>query len=83
MDKPTIYEGDKPHIFISCAHANAHAVMQIAEELAARGCRLWYDEGIEAGSERPEYLASRLGGPRSCWPFSPTPIPARTTAGRS
>ena len=38
----------KPYIFISYAHANAPAVMQVVEELSARGYRVWYDDGIWA-----------------------------------
>ena len=62
MDKPKVYEGHEPYVFISYAHANAPAVMQVAEELSAQGFRIWYDEGIEVGSEWPEYIASHLAG---------------------
>ncbi len=57
-----IYEGNKPYIFISYAHANSPAVMQVLEDLCAHGYRIWYDDGIEAGSEWPEYIASHLMG---------------------
>ena len=60
MEKLPVYEGQQPYLFISYAHANAPAVMQAAEELAAQGYRIWYDEGIEVGSEWPEYIASHL-----------------------
>ena len=56
------YEGAEPYIFISYAHANAPAVNQVMEDLHTRGCRLWYDGGIEVGSEWPEYIASHLAG---------------------
>lgn len=56
------YEGDKPYIFISYAHANTPAVMQVVEELSERGFRIWYDEGIEVGTEWPEYIARHLAG---------------------
>ena len=54
------YEGDQPYIFISYAHANSPAVMEVAQELSDQGYRIWYDEGIEVGSEWPEYIAQRL-----------------------
>lgn len=54
------YEGDRPYIFISYAHANAPAVMEVVQELSERGFRVWYDEGIEVGSEWPEYIAQHL-----------------------
>ena len=60
MNMKPVYEGDKPYIFISYAHANAPAVMQVVEELCDRGYRVWYDEGVEVGSEWPEYIASHL-----------------------
>ena len=62
MDNPKVYEGHEPYVFISYAHANAPAVMQVVEELSAQGFRIWYDEGIEVGSEWPEYIASHLAG---------------------
>ena len=45
------YEGDRPYIFISYAHANSPAVIEVVQELVERGFRIWYDEGIEVGSE--------------------------------
>ena len=62
MEKLPVYEGEKPFIFISYAHANSPAVMQVVEELCVQGYRIWYDEGIEVGSEWPEYIASHLAG---------------------
>ena len=57
-----IYEGNSPYIFISYAHVNSPAVLQIVEELTDRGYRVWYDDGIEVGSEWPEYIAQHLAG---------------------
>ena len=51
------YEGQQPYLFISYAHADAPAVMAVVRDMYARGYRVWYDEGIEAGSEWPEYIA--------------------------
>lgn len=62
MAEISSYEGEKPYIFISYAHANAPAVMEVLRELGERGFRLWYDEGIEVGSEWPEYIAQHLAG---------------------
>lgn len=56
------YEGDKPYIFISYAHADSPAVMEVVGKLHDRGYRIWYDEGIEVGSEWPECIASHLAG---------------------
>ncbi len=54
------YEGTLPYLFVSYAHANDAAVLEIIRTLQARGFRVWYDEGIEAGSEWPESIASHL-----------------------
>ncbi|MBR2987471.1 MAG: toll/interleukin-1 receptor domain-containing protein [Clostridia bacterium] len=54
------YEGNEPYIFISYAHKDISLVMPIIEGLAAKGFRIWYDAGIEAGTEWPEYIAEHL-----------------------
>lgn len=59
----TPYEGNKPYIFISYAHKDTERVLPIVEMLAERGFRVWYDAGIEAGTEWPEYIAAHL---RAC-----------------
>mgnify|MGYP004612703713 CR=1 FL=1 len=56
------YEGDEPYIFISYAHADSDAVMSVVTNMNERGYRIWYDEGIEVGSEWPECIASHLAG---------------------
>ena len=62
MNGITPYEGTQPYIFLSYAHADAPAVMEIGAHLQAAGCRVWYDGGIEVGSEWPEYIAAHLAG---------------------
>ena len=54
------YEGTQPYIFVSYAHKDDAAVLEIISTLQLRGFRVWYDEGIEAGSEWPESIASHL-----------------------
>ena len=58
----TPYEGGKPYIFVSYAHANSKDVMAVITDMHDRGYRLWYDEGIEVGSEWPECIAEHLRG---------------------
>lgn len=58
-----IYEGNKPFVFISYAHKDTARVLPIVEALVSKGIRVWYDAGIEAGSEWPEYIATHL---KSC-----------------
>ena len=54
------YEGSEPYVFISYAHADSPAVLEVVERLQQAGCRVWYDDGIEVGSEWPEYIAAHL-----------------------
>ena len=56
------YEGKEPYIFISYAHKDSTVVFRLVEQLNERGYRIWYDEGIEPGSEWPEYIANHLLG---------------------
>ena len=56
----TAYNGNQPYIFISYAHKDSDKVLPIVESLTASGFRVWYDSGIEAGTEWPEYIANKL-----------------------
>ena len=56
------YEGKEPYIFVSSAHNASAVVFRLVEQLNERGYRIWYDEGIEPGSEWPEYIANHLLG---------------------
>jgi len=57
---PVTYEGSEPYVFISYAHKDTARVLPIIEALVARGFRVWYDAGIEAGTEWPDYIAKHL-----------------------
>lgn len=54
------YSGSEPYIFISYAHADSAEVVPIIKELNNNGFRVWYDVGIEAGTEWPQYIAEHL-----------------------
>ena len=54
------YEGNEPYIFISYAHKDSDRVLPLLEGLFSRGYRVWYDAGIEAGTEWPDYIAEHL-----------------------
>ena len=62
MNYFTPYEGSKPYIFVSYAHADSKDVMRVITDMHDKGYRLWYDEGIEVGSEWPECIAEHLQG---------------------
>lgn len=63
------YEGDQGSIFISYSHKDGERVYPIIENLAARGYRVWYDEGIDPGSEWPETIADHLSRSAVCMGF--------------
>ena len=57
---PMVYEGNEKYIFVSYAHKDAPIVLPIVETLGKEGFRVWYDSGIEAGTEWPEYIEDHL-----------------------
>ena len=54
------YEGSEPYIFISYAHRDADKVWPLLDKLNDSGYRIWYDDGIGAGSEWPAYIEQHL-----------------------
>lgn len=54
------YEGDQPYLFVSYCHKDKDVVLPIIEFLQREGIRIWYDAGIEPGSEWPEVIANHL-----------------------
>ncbi len=54
------YEGTRPFLFISYAHLQSEEVVSTIRILHERGWRLWYDEGIPAGSDWPANIARHM-----------------------
>ena len=54
------YEGKRPYLFISYPHRQSDAVIDTISILHEQGYRLWYDEGIPAGSDWPANIAQHL-----------------------
>mgnify|MGYP002861013035 CR=1 FL=1 len=54
------YEGSRPFVFISYAHRQSDAVVSTIRILHEKGWRLWYDEGIPAGSDWPANIARHM-----------------------
>ena len=48
--KGELYEGDEGYAFISYAHRDSNIVLPIVSRLYDNGLRVWFDDGIEAGS---------------------------------
>lgn len=51
---------NKPYLFISYAHKDRDFVIPVLEYLNRLGINYWYDNGIAAGSEWPEYIAKKI-----------------------
>lgn len=60
------YQGDQPYIFVSYSHQDSDRVLPIIRRMQEEGYRVWYDEGIDPGTEWPEYIAARLSGCHAC-----------------
>ena len=49
-----------PYIFISYSHKDSKTVLPIIEFMKNEGFSVWFDKGIEAGTEWPAYIESHL-----------------------
>ena len=56
------YEGRLPYVFISYSHRDSERVLEIISALNDRKLRLWYDEGIPAGSDWPKNIELHMRG---------------------
>lgn len=54
------YSGSEDYIFVSYSHKNSNSVMPIINRLYKDGFRIWYDEGINPGTEWDEKIASQV-----------------------
>lgn len=54
------YEGKHPYLFISYPHKQSETVVETIRILHDKRYRLWYDEGIPAGSDWPANIARHL-----------------------
>lgn len=63
------YEGQENYIFVSYCHKDKAHVFPVIEQLARDGHRVWYDEGIDPGSEWPEIIAHHLSACSVCLAF--------------
>ena len=61
MDRPfPAYQGDEPYIFVSYSHTDSSSVFPELSRLKNQGFNIWYDEGIEAGTEWREELGKAI-----------------------
>ncbi|MBQ6835503.1 MAG: toll/interleukin-1 receptor domain-containing protein [Clostridia bacterium] len=62
MKPPVPYRGNEPYIFISYSHKDFRKVWPVIERMQADGYRVWYDEGIDPGTEWDENIAAHVTG---------------------
>ena len=60
MEKPQVYEGTEPYIFVSYAHAISERAFKIIRLLSSAGYRLWYDEGLVVGKAYADLIAEKI-----------------------
>ena len=60
MNAPAPYMGQEKYIFISYSHRDTAQVYPIISELITRGYRVWYDSGIDPGTEWDENIAQHI-----------------------
>ena len=56
------YTGGGDYIFVSYSHKDADRVYPIIEYFLNEGYNIWYDEGIDPGTEWDENIAAHLNG---------------------
>ena len=60
MNAPAPYRGKDKYIFISYSHKDTDRVYPIIARLNAEGYRVWYDSGIDPGTEWDENIAHHI-----------------------
>ncbi len=58
----SIYEGNKPYIFISYSHADTDKVLPVIKYFDEIGLRYWFDYGIPKGSKWIAELGKHISG---------------------
>lgn len=54
------YTGDKSFVFVSYAHADKKDVLPIISHMIHSGYRVWYDDGIDPGTEWDDNIARHV-----------------------
>ena len=54
------YKGNEHYIFVSYAHRNSEIVFRHITRLREEGFRIWYDEGIDPGTDWSDEIAKAL-----------------------
>ena len=60
MQNPVPYKGTDPYIFVSYSHRDGEAVQKIIARMQRDGYRIWFDLGIDPGTEWDQYIAQKV-----------------------
>ena len=60
MQSPVPYKGTDPYIFVSYSHRDGEAVQKIIARMQRDGYRIWFDLGIDPGTEWDQYIAQKV-----------------------
>lgn len=60
MERPVAYMGEEPYIFVSYSHKDSERVWPVITRLQADRFRVWYDDGINPGTEWDSNIASHI-----------------------
>lgn len=59
-EKVVPYAGALSYIFVSYSHRDTKSVLSVLAELQQHGFRIWYDEGIEPGTDWDDFIAQKI-----------------------
>ncbi|MBQ0059050.1 MAG: TIR domain-containing protein [Lachnospiraceae bacterium] len=57
---PVAYKGNEPSIFISYSHRDSGRIFPILRKMMGDGFRIWFDEGIDPGTEWDQNIATHV-----------------------
>lgn len=60
MNRPIPYNGNEPFIFISYSHKDSDIVWPLISRMINDGYRVWYDDGINPGTNWDEVIAEKI-----------------------
>lgn len=60
MNMPAPYNGNGKYIFVSYSHKDSDKVLPVIDRMIAEGYRVWFDQGIDPGSEWDENIAQHI-----------------------
>lgn len=60
MKRISPYKGNEPYVFVSYSHRDGVRVYPIIKQMQDDGFRVWYDDGVDPGTEWDENIADHI-----------------------